>query len=277
MKEETKYNLEILKEFIQLSFKKHKKIELFKNNPFKIISLNLRRDTYTDKQNCWKYRKESIVDFIKSEKPHVICSQEVMPHMYKYLMSELGEVYEGYSVASFFGCKLNHMLLPVTLGNMILYDKHKCDLADCGKFWLSTTPNRLSRSWGAVEPRTCVWVCLYDKNTDKKFYVFNTHLDHESQEAREQSLHLIVKKIQEIAGDEDIYLMGDFNLLVEDMKILNETFDSTYNYNKSLTFNSFHNKLTKTLDAIYFRFGNKFNIEIPNIKISDHTPVIISK
>lgn len=277
MKEETKYNLGILKDFIKYSFTKNKRIDLFKNNPFKIISLNLRRDVYTDKQNSWKYRKEKIVEFIKTEQPHIICSQEVMPHMYKYLLTELGEMYDGYTVASFFGCKLNYLPIPTTLGNMILYDKHKYELLDKGKFWLSTTPKIISRSWGASEPRTCVWVCLYDKNTGKKFYVFNTHLDHKSQEARENSLPLIVNKIQEIAGNYDIYLMGDFNALIEDLTPLNGAFDSTYNYNKNLTFNSFHNKLTKSLDAIYFRFGNKFNVDIPNIKISDHTPVIIYK
>ena len=264
-----KQTIKFIKDYVKYTFNKHKIINKFKNNPFKLITLNLKRDTWQDGQNCWDNRKENIINFIKSEQPHILCSQEVMPHMYRYLLYELGEVYNGYYVSSF-------RKLVNTLGNIVLYDKHKYELVTKGKFWLSETPDKISTSWGASEPRTCVYVGLYDKQSDKTFYVFNTHLDHKSEEAAEKSISLIIKKIQEIAGDNDIYLTGDFNLLIQDMNALNEIFDSTYNYNKNFTFNSFHNKLTKTLDAIYFRFGHKFNVEIPNIKLSDHTPVIIS-
>lgn len=277
MKEQTKDNITILKEFVVYSFCKSKKIDLFENNTFKIMTLNLRRDVFQDGNNRWIKRKQNIVDYIKQEQPHVICSQEVMPHMYKYLMRELGYVYSGYSRETRFGLKLNTVPVTGTIGNSILYDKHKYNLIDKGVFWMSDTPNKMSKGWGNEEFRNCVYVGLEDKTTKKVFYVFNTHLDHESDNSRKKSLPLLVDKIKEISGDNDFYLMGDFNALIEDLTPLNEVFDSTYNYNKNLTFNSFHKKLTKSLDAIYFRFGNKFKVDIPNIKISDHTPVIIYK
>jgi endonuclease/exonuclease/phosphatase family metal-dependent hydrolase len=155
-----------------------------------------------------------------------------------------------------------------------MYRKDKVELLKWGVFWISETPEVMSKGWDTSQRRICTWGEFKDKASGKKLFYFNTHLDHKSEEAAEKSISLIIKKIQEIAGDNDIYLTGDFNLLIQDMNV--KTFDSTYNYNKNFTFNSFHNKLTKTLDAIYFRFGHKFNVEIPNIKLSDHTPVIIS-
>ena len=266
-----KHKLQIIKECFYYTFHKHKVMKLIKNNPFKIISLNLRKDTWKDGDNCWSNRKESIVDFIKREQPHVMCMQEVMPHMYKYLLHELGEVYTGYGVSCFTGINLKYSLN--TLGNAIIYDKHKYELVSSGKFYLSPTPNRVSCGWGSSEPRTCIYVELYDKKSDRKFYVYNTHLDHVSNEARQESVKLIASNIKNV----DTYLMGDFNTPMdsEDLNILYEILDCTYNHNKDNTFNCFHKTRTKALDGIFFEFGKNFKIKIAEEKLSDHAAIII--
>lgn len=264
--------MRIIKEYLKLTFSKRKKVEPFKNNKFKLISLNLRRDQ--EELDNWDTRKNKILDFLKQEQPHILCSQEVMPHMYKFLLKEFG--FDGYGIDNYLGCKLNLSPLISSEGNIILYDKNKYTKVHSGVFWLSDKPNFPSATWGNKTLRTCVYVALKDKETKKVIYVFNTHFDHISNEAREKSEMLVLKKINEIALGCDVYLTGDFNAPIKDLTKLNAKFDNTYNYNKNLTFNSFKN-LTKTLDAVYFRFGNKFNVEIPNIKLSDHTPVIISK
>ena len=48
--------------------------------------------------------------------------------------------------------------------------------------------------------------------TDKHFSYFNTHLDHMGQEARKNSITLIVSKIKELApADAPVFLTADFN------------------------------------------------------------------
>ena len=42
----------------------------------------------------------------------------------------------------------------------------------------------MSKDWGAAHYRICSYVILKDNTTGKEFVVFNTHLDHESEEAR---------------------------------------------------------------------------------------------
>lgn len=50
-------------------------------------------------------------------------------------------------------------------------------------------------------------------NQGKKFIVYNTHLDHISQHARENGMHLIAQKIKEheLETGLPVILMGDFN------------------------------------------------------------------
>ena len=56
-----------------------------------------------------------------------------------------------------------------------------------------------------------------DKESRKKFYYFNTHLDHRGRVAQTESIKLIVEKIKEIAGlRATVILGGDFNVAPED-------------------------------------------------------------
>ena len=68
-------------------------------------------------------------------------------------------------------------------------------------------------------PRIVTWGYFKDLKTKKKFYVFNTHYDHIGQIARSESSKLVLKKIKEIAGNENTILMGDFNASPSDEPI----------------------------------------------------------
>lgn len=276
-----KHSWMMLKDFIHYSFVKSKGVITENKIPTYIMSFNLRKDAISDKENCWQFRKKDVVDFLLNEKPHVVGMQEVMPHMYKYVLAHLGHQYDGYGINNFIGGKLNTTLLMSAIGNAIIWDKSRYVCFDKGHFWLSDKPNKPSATWGNKEPRTCVYVGLHDIITNESFYIYNTHLDHIANNQQKMA-DLIASKIKLKKNNYNIALMGDFNInfaIPEDrhqLDALNVILTSTYNHIKDLTFNAWHPKLSKTLDAIYFSMNNMKCKVIPS-KLSDHLPIAIYK
>ncbi len=94
----------------------------------------------------------------------------------------------------------------------LYFRKARFGLLESGTFWLSETPDVLSKGWDANLPRVCTYAHLYDTLAAKKIWVFNTHFDHIGKEARRRSAELILLKIKELNKEnEPIILMGDFN------------------------------------------------------------------
>jgi endonuclease/exonuclease/phosphatase family metal-dependent hydrolase len=99
----------------------------------------------------------------------------------------------------------------------ILYLKDYFKLLQHETFWLSETPEKVSKGWDAECFRTLTCVKLQEISTGKEFYFFNTHLDHIGVVAREESAKLISEKIKEIAGeDTKIIFGGDLNSAITD-------------------------------------------------------------
>lgn len=271
----------VFRDFLKYSFVKSKQTPIINDTKFSAMSFNLRKDTIEDKSNCWQFRKNDVVNFILNEKTHIVGMQEVMPHMYKYVIGNLGHQYDGYGINSFIGGKLNTTLLTSSIGNAIIWDKTRYMCFDKGHFWLSDTPNKPSKTWGNVEPRTCVYVGLHDTQTKESYYIYNTHLDHNASN-QEKMVDLISTQIKEKINDYNVVFMGDLNLnfvIPEDrhkLDSLNNIMSNTYNYIKDLTFNAWHPKLTKTLDAIYFNMSN-IKCKVIKSKFSDHLPIVIYK
>lgn len=276
-----KHSWMMIKDFIKYSFVKSKGVMIENKTPTYIMSFNLRKDAISDKENCWQFRKKDVVDFFLNENPHVVGMQEVMPHMYKYLLANLGHQYDGYGINNFIGGKLNTTLLMSAIGNAIIWDKSRYVCFDKGHFWLSDKPNKPSTTWGNKEPRTCVYVGLHDIITNESFYIYNTHLDHIAKN-QQKMVDLIASKIKLKNNNYNVVLMGDFNInfaIPEDrhkLDALNVILTSTYNYIKDLTFNAWHPKLSKTLDAIYFSMNN-MKCKVIQSKLSDHLPIAIYK
>ena len=81
-----------------------------------------------------------------------------------------------------------------------------------GNFWLSETPDKPSLGWDATCcNRICSWVYFQDIKTNKKFYLFNAHFDHQGMIARKESANLIIAEIKAIAGNNPVIFMGDLN------------------------------------------------------------------
>lgn len=166
------------------------------------MSFNIRLGTASDGGNHWNLRKELTFDVIRKQAPDAIGLQEAMRFQIDEIRKALpvyGEVGEGREG----GEKGEY--------SAILYNMERFEVADSGTFWLSDTPERPSNTWGAACIRVCTWARLVDKKTRQGFYLYNTHLDHKSQSARERGTRLIVQRIKDRATKQPFVLTGDFN------------------------------------------------------------------
>ncbi|KAJ1454545.1 Endonuclease/exonuclease/phosphatase, partial [Pelagophyceae sp. CCMP2097] len=93
----------------------------------------------------------------------------------------------------------------------ILYDSARLALVDSGDFWLSETPEKSSKSWGASLPRLATWAVF--QTNGRKFAVLNTHFDHQSATARRQSARLLRERALALEArfGAPVFVTGDFN------------------------------------------------------------------
>ena len=169
-----------------------------------MMSCNVRCLTPLDLgKKSWFYRADLLVSDIAGQKPGIIGFQEATRWQYDYLT----DVLTGYdSVIDYRDDTL------ASEGCPIFYNEKLYTLVDKGSFWLSATPEVMSKDWGSACYRICSYVILTDKASGKDFVVFNTHLDHVSDEARIKGIAVVLEKIARFGGLPAV-IMGDFNAL----------------------------------------------------------------
>ena len=188
------------------------------NDTVSVMSSNVRCISPTDLgKKSWLYRADLIVKNVADNSPDIIGFQEVTKFHYSYLCNTL----IGYdSIITYRDNTYFSESCP------IFYRSDKFTLIDKGSFWLSETPEKMSKSWNAACYRICSFVILEQKSNSTRFVVFNTHLDHISDEARIGGIGVILDKIKAF-GDLPSMIMGDFNSY-EDSKtyqMATESFD----------------------------------------------------
>ncbi len=91
----------------------------------------------------------------------------------------------------------------------ILYRKDKYKVVDSDTFWLSETPDKVSKGWDAQKNRICTWVILENLETGNQYAHLNAHLDHKGELARINGLRLVLEKAKSF--DMPVVITGDFN------------------------------------------------------------------
>ena len=168
----------------------------------KIMSYNLRCLTPLDTgEKSWFYRADYVLKDIEQEAPGIIGFQEATRWQYEFLVESMAD-YD--SVITYRDEAFNSEGCP------IFYHTGRYTLVDKGSFWLSETPEVMSKDWGAACYRITSYVILTDNNSGKDFVVFNTHLDHVSDEARIEGMGVILDKIAQFGGLPAV-IMGDLN------------------------------------------------------------------
>lgn len=167
-----------------------------------MMSCNLRCLTPMDLgKRSWFYRADLLLSDIAAQQPGIIGFQEATRWQYDYMV----DVLTGYD--SVIDYRDNSIIAE---GCPIFYNQALYSLKDKGSFWLSETPEVMSKDWGAAHYRICSYVILTEIASDKDFVIFNTHLDHVSDEARIKGIAVILDKIAQF-GDLPAVIMGDFN------------------------------------------------------------------
>ena len=172
------------------------------NDELKVMTFNIRYGTANDDENSWEYRKNNVVETIKNFNPVLLGLQEALQLQTDEFLNQMPN-YSYVGVGRDDGKSAGEH-------SCIFYLKDRFDLDSSGTFWFSETPNIVaSKSWGNNITRICTWALFRDKLSGKSFYMFNVHLDHESQLSREKSAELLIRKINQKSLP--IILTGDFN------------------------------------------------------------------
>lgn len=185
----------------------------------KLATFNIRCDYNQDGINCFSNRKPLIIKKIIQEQPHVICFQEVLPHVAVWLKENLTDYY-------IVGCGRSSSLEDEQTS--IAYQKGKYNLISMETFWLSETPSQPGSRYPqqSICPRACTEAVLQNLQTKELFRIINIHLDHEGTKARLLGLGQIFQKLKVEKGFHDIpvILAGDFNAFPdsEEMQIMKE-------------------------------------------------------
>lgn len=168
----------------------------------RIMSANVRCLNPQDLgKKSWFYRADLILKNIEAESPTVIGFQEVTKYQYAYLREALPE----------FDSVITYRDdTPYAEGCPVFYNTSLYNLKDKGSFWLSETPEVMSKDWDSACYRICSYVILEDKETAKEFVVFNTHLDHVSDLARINGIGVVLDKIAQLGGFPSV-IIGDLN------------------------------------------------------------------
>ena len=130
----------------------------------------------------------------------------------------------------------------------VFYRRERFKLLDSGTFWLSATPETVSRGWDGGCNRVCSWGDFQDRATKAKFYFLNTHLDHKGPMAKTKGAELIVKFIEEhckgvqviVTGDMNVYQDSEWYNIFAKSGYLKDTFKAArYRFAPSGTFSTF--------------------------------------
>ena len=168
--------------------------------PIKLISYNLRTSHGKDGDNVWMKRRHATPEMIRREAPDVFGVQEGLIDQLHYIDTECPQ-YARVGVGRDDGAEKGEFMA-------VYYLRDRFELLDSGTFWLSETPDKVSRGWDGACNRTVTWVELKDRKSGKEFFYFNTHLDHKGKAAREEGVKLLIEKIHEIAGKKTPAILG---------------------------------------------------------------------
>lgn len=172
--------------------------------PLTVMTFNVRYDNPSDGVHSWKNRLTSITDLIQQSGADIIGFQEVL---YSQLL-DLTDAFPDY--------------LHVGVGRkdgdtqgeycVIMYRKNRFRCVESGTFWLSPYPDSIgSVGWDASMERICTWGIFRDLQIQEDVAVFNTHLDHVGENARNKSADLILHHLEKLSSEIPVILMGDFN------------------------------------------------------------------
>jgi len=257
----------------------------FYGQNLKMMTYNIRLDVASDGENAWPNRKDFFTSQIQFYSPDIFGVQEATPNQVIDIASVLSD-YNKFGIGREEG--------GTGEACTIYYKKDRFKVLESNTFWLSETPNLVSRGWDAACNRVCTYGLFKDLKTKQTFWIFNIHLDHIGEQARIKGVQLVLSKMKELNTKKyPAFLMGDFNSepntpqISEIKKVMDDTRDISQEkpFGPAGTFNNFnHNQpVTLLIDYIFISKNSKLKIkkhavlsDSKDLKYpSDHLPVLI--
>ncbi len=228
--------------------------------PLTLMSFNIRYGTANDGPDRWELRRGQLLDLLKTQNPDVIGLQEALHFQIDEILAALGD-YRMVGVGRSDGAQGGEYAA-------ILYRASRLSVRRTSTFWFSDTPDIVkSNTWGAALERICTWA-LFDDKAGTPFYVFNVHLDHVSQPAREKSVGLLLERIAARTPALPVVVTGDFNT--------GEANPATQAMLRSFrdTFRMLHGDATEVGTANQFKIGTTAGEKIDYVFVEPTTEVL---
>ncbi|MEZ7507057.1 endonuclease/exonuclease/phosphatase family protein [Flavobacterium sp. Arc2] len=251
----------------------------------KVMTYNIRLNVATDGENNWNLRAAFFTSQIQFYVPDIFGIQEALPNQVLDISNAL---------PSYNHIGLGREENGLGESSNIFYNKNRLEIKKSSTFWLSDTPEKVSKGWDAAYNRVCTYALFKDVKTKQLFWVFNTHLDHIGEVARNKGLSLIMTRIAQLNTKKyPVIFMGDLNSEPTENRIigLKNTMDDSREITKEKpfgplgTFNNFkHNEaVNKRIDYIFLSKNSIFKVkkyavlsDSKDLKYpSDHLPVYV--
>lgn len=171
-----------------------------------VATYNIRNENTGDAEqgNGWAQRCPVICQLVSYNDFDIWGAQEVLNHQLNNLLDNLTQY-------GYIGVGRDDGIIKGEYAP-IFYKKERFSVIESGHFWLSTETTYPNKGWDAALPRICTWGHFNDKESGKKFWFFNLHMDHVGIVARRESSKLVLQRIKDICGNEPVILTGDFNV-----------------------------------------------------------------
>ena len=254
----------------------------------KIGTYNIRywngeNDSNNQGEIAWPNRKDGVLNFLCGNYGGAIFGlQEITSQMYPNLQIP-GSTYYGYG-------RGNGQLNENASGEQVGIFKNSgmyFQILRHGSFFYGTKEKSSFN-------RLCVWALVQSTINGKKFYIFNNHLAHDSATVRKQQVETLLKKVEEIAGDNIVFIVGDFNLVdtEESYSLITAKYNDAYKLaenpqggydNTNNTYTGLYSTTDNTPKRVDYIFTNLDTVESyiadnGNMGLekypSDHLPVV---
>lgn len=183
------------------------------DRPIKVITFNVRNSsawsTQFDGIHCWENRKNAVAKMIEEEHPDAIGLQEALNDQVAF-MDSLLTGYQKIGVGRDDGDTSGECMA-------VYFNKERFSLERSATYWLSETPQKVSKGWDGACRRTVTMALLEEKSSGMKWLYMNTHLDHVGPVARAESIKLLTRLAEDWAGKRiPVVIGGDMNSTLND-------------------------------------------------------------
>lgn len=168
----------------------------------RVMTFNLRFAS-PQPPNAWPDRRPIMRQLLEREAPDVIGTQEGVYSQLRDIAADLPD-YEWIGLGREGGSHGEFMA--------VFFRRDRFEPVAFDHFWLSDTPDVIgSMTWGNRYRRMVTWVRLRERSSGREFYFWNTHFDHEVEDARQKAASLLRARLALPDANIPLLLVGDFN------------------------------------------------------------------